>query len=131
MTKNTRDLSISFLAIAVIMGGVRYHLMRERLRHADLHVWYQQDNDELFDGKLSDARVEWSDLTEDNDAGKTYQLEDGSFVILLDRQQNTSESEARDTLKRETCHAATWGQEPAHGPRWQACMAGKPNEPSS
>jgi hypothetical protein len=38
-------------------------------------------------------------LSADNDAGQTYQLEDDSFVILLDRKQNTSESEARDTVK--------------------------------
>ena len=105
--------------------------MRERLRRTDLHAWYQQDNAELFEGNLPDARVEWSDLTEDDDAGKTYQLEDGSFVILLDRNQHTSISEARDTVKHEACHVATWGDEAQHGPRWTACMAGKLNEPLS
>jgi hypothetical protein len=125
MTKNARDLSISILAVAVIVFGIRYHLKRERLRRTDLHAWYQRDNAELFEGKLPDARVEWSDLSKDNDAGETYQLEDDSFVILLDRKQNTSESEARDTVKHEACHVATWGEEPAHGPKWQACMAAK------
>ncbi len=72
---------------------------------------------------MPDARVEWSDLSEDNDDGKTYQLTDDSFVILLDPKQNTSESEARDTLRHEACHVATWGEEPQHGPKWQACMS--------
>jgi len=125
MTKNSREILISLSAIAVIIFGIRYAVMRERLRHADLHAWYQRDNSELFSGKLPDARVEWSDLSDDNDAGKTYQLTDDSFVILLDRKQNTSESEARDTLKHEACHVATWGEEPVHGPRWTACMASK------
>jgi hypothetical protein len=123
LTKNTRDILISLLALAVIVFGIRYAIMRERLRRADLHAWYQQDNAELFGGKLPDARVEWSDLSEDNDEGKTYQLTDDSFVIALDRNSNTSESEARDTLRHESCHVATWGENPIHGPKWQACMS--------
>jgi len=127
MTKNRRDMLISLVALAVIFFGIRYAVTRERLRHADLHAWYQRDNSELFSGKLPDARVEWSDLSDDNDAGKTYQLGDDSFVILLDRKQNMSESEARDTLKHEACHVATWGENPAHGPKWQACMSPRIN----
>jgi SprT-like family len=123
MTRNARDIVISLLALAVIVFGIRYHMMREHLRHANLHAWYQQDNAELFGNKLPDARVEWSDLSEDNDEGKTYQLTDDSFVIVLDRNSNTSESEARDTLRHEACHVATWGEEPVHGPRWKACMS--------
>jgi SprT-like family len=123
VNKNARDLLISLVALAVIVFGVRYHIMRERLRHADLHSWYQQDNAELFGGKLPDGRVKWSDLSEDNDEGKTYQLTDDSFVILLDPKQNTSEDKTRDTLRHEACHVATWGEEPVHGPKWQACMS--------
>jgi hypothetical protein len=125
MTKHSRDILISLLALAVIVFGIRYAIMRERLRRADLHAWYQQENATEFGGKLPDARVEWSDLSEDNDEGKTYQLTDDSFVIALDRNSNTSESEARDTLRHEACHVATWGEEPVHGPRWKACMVGK------
>jgi hypothetical protein len=127
MNKDIRDVSISVMAIAIIVFGIRYHLMRQRLRHTELHAWYQRDNAELFDGKLPDARVEWSDLTADNDAGKTYQLEDDSFVILLDRNENTSESEAGDTLKHEACHIASWGEELGHGPKWQECMSKRMN----
>ena len=50
MTKNTRDISISLLALAVIIFGIRYAVMRERLRRADLHSWYQQENAEFFGG---------------------------------------------------------------------------------
>jgi len=127
MNKNTRDMLISLLALGVIVFGIRYHFMLQRLRHADLHAWYQQDNTELFGGKLPDARVEWSDLSEDNDEGETYQLTDDSFVIVLDRNQNTSESKARDTLRHEACHVATWGEEPLHGPRFQTCMSRRIN----
>jgi len=125
MTNYTRDLLISLLALAVVILGVRYHLMRERLRHADLHAWYQQENLTAFGGSLRDTTVEWGDLREDDAEGETYQLADDSFVIVLDRKQNMSESEARDTLIHEACHVATWGEEPVHGPRWTACMVGK------
>jgi len=74
---------------------------------------------------LHDARVEWSDLSEDNDEGKTYQLTDDSFVILLDPKQNTSESGAGETLRHEVCHVASGGEDSVHGSRWKACMAGK------
>jgi hypothetical protein len=125
LNKNTRDILISLLALGVIFSGIRYHMMRERLSHADLHSWYQQENATAFGGSLQDASVEWGDLREKNAEGITYKYEDDSFAIVLDRNSNTSESEARDTLKHEACHVATWGEEPKHGPKWQACMAGK------
>jgi hypothetical protein len=110
MTKNARDIVISLLAISVIVFGARYGIMRERLRHADLHAFYRQTNSEFFGGKLQDARVEWGDLRGDDAEGETYQLTDDSFVIFLDRSQNTSESKVRDTLRHEACHVATWGE---------------------
>lgn len=125
MTKNSRDILISLLALAVIVLGIRYAVMRERLRRADLHAWYQQENATEFGGHLQDAQVNWGDLRGDDAEGETYQQTDDSFVIVLDRNQNTSESKARDTLRHEACHVATWGEEPKHGPKWQACMAGK------
>ena len=125
MNKNARDILISLLALGVIFSGIRYHMMRERLRHADLHSWYEQENATVFGGSLQDASVEWGDLREESAEGITYRPSDDSFAIVLDRSTNTSESEARDTLRHEACHVATWGEEPVHGPRWQACMAGK------
>jgi hypothetical protein len=126
LNKNTtRDILISLLALGVIFSGIRYHMMRERLSHADLHAWYQQENATAFGGSLQDADVEWGDLREQKAEGITYRYEDDSFAIVLDRSTNTSESEARDTLRHEACHVATWGEEPKHGPKWQACMAGK------
>ena len=38
MTKNTREIVISLLALGFIVFGIGYHVMRERLRHADLHL---------------------------------------------------------------------------------------------
>lgn len=110
MTKNARDISISLLALAIIFFGVRYHVLRERLRQADLHAFYQQTNSEFFGGQLQDAQVKWGDLREDDAEGETYQLTDDSFLIVLDPNQNTSESEARETLRHEACHVATWGE---------------------
>jgi hypothetical protein len=88
MNKNTRDLLISLLALAVIVFGIRYHMMRERLRHADLHSWYQQENARDFGGSLQDASVKWGDLRDDNAEGITYRYTDDSFAIVLDRSQN-------------------------------------------
>jgi len=123
LNKNIRDILISLLALAVIVFGIRYAIMRERLRRADLHAWYQQENATAFGGSLQDASVECGDLREKNAEGITYRYEDDSFAIVIDRNQNTSEGEARDTLKHEACHVATWGEEPKHGPKWQACMS--------
>jgi GGDEF domain-containing protein len=67
--------------------------------------------------------VKWGDLRDDDADGITYRYTDDSFAIVLDRSQNTSESEARETLRHEACHVATWGD--GHGPKWQSCMAGK------
>ena len=123
LNKNTRDILISLLALAVIASGIRYAIMRERLSRADLHAWYQQENETEFAGSLQDASVEWGDLRQDDAEGITYKYDDDSFAIVLDRSTNTSESEARDTLRHEACHVATWGEEPKHGPKWQACMS--------
>jgi hypothetical protein len=125
MTKNRRDILISLLALAIIVFGIRYAVVRERLRHADLHAWYQQENATEFGGQLQDASVQWGYLKEKNAEGITYQLTDDSFVIVLDRSSNTSEKKARETLKHESCHIATWDEKADHGPRWSACMAGK------
>jgi len=125
MSKKACEIFISFLALAVIFFGIRYAAMRERLRHADLHAWYQQENATEFGGQLQDASVQWGYLKEKNAEGITYQLMDDSFVIVLDRSSNTSETKARETLKHESCHIATWDEKADHGPRWTACMAGK------
>jgi hypothetical protein len=125
MNQNSRDILISLLALAVIVFGIRYAVMRERLRRADLHAWYQQENATDFGGQLQDASVQWGYLKEKNAGGITYQLTDDSFVIVLDRSSNTSEKKARETLKHESCHIATWDEKADHGPRWTACMAGK------
>jgi len=121
MTKNCRDILISLVALAVIVFGIRYHVMRERLRHADLHSWHQQENATAFGGNLQDASVEWGDPREEKAEGITYRYSDDSFAITIDRNSNTSESHTRETLRHEVCHVATWGDE--HGPKWQACMS--------
>jgi len=123
LNKNTRDILISLIALAVIIFGIRYAIMRERLSRADLHAWYQQENETEFAGSLQDASVEWGDLREESAEGITYRYADDSFAIVLDRSTNTSESEARDTLRHEACHVATWEEEPVHGPKFRACMS--------
>jgi Pentapeptide repeats (8 copies)/SprT-like family len=77
--------------------------------------------------RIRPGSVAWKKLERINGWTSTPapSLTDDSFSIVLDRGSNTSEKEARDTLRHEMCHVSTWGEEPSHGPRWQACMAGK------
>jgi hypothetical protein len=62
-----------------------------------IHAWYQQENATAFGGSLQDADVEWEDPREENAEGITYRYADDSFAIVIDRNSNTSESQARET----------------------------------
>lgn len=115
---------VSLFSLAVIFFGVRYAVGRERLRNpAHLHALYQQTNSAFFDGKLPDVVLKVEDLSDKNADGVTYKESEDTFVIVLDPNWNTSEDEALDTMRHESCHVATWGEEPdPHGPRFQECM---------
>jgi len=75
----------------------------------------------FFNGKLPDVVLKVEDLSDKNAEGVTYKESEDTFVIVLDPQWNTSEDEALDTMRHESCHVATWGEEP-DGPRFQECM---------
>lgn len=62
------------------------------------------------------------DLSEAKAEGETYKESEDRFVIVLDPKWNTSEDEALHTMRHESCHIATWGEEPEHGPLFQECM---------
>jgi hypothetical protein len=115
---------VSLLSLAVIFFGVRYAVGREHLRSPDhLHALYQETNKKFFDGKLQDVVLKVEDLSNDNAEGVTYKKTEDTFVVVLDPKWNTSEDEALDTMRHESCHVATWGEEPEqHGPRFQECM---------
>jgi SprT-like family len=115
---------VSLLSLAVICFGVRYAVGRERLRSpAHLHALYQQTNKEFFGDQLPDVVVKSHDLSDEKAEGVTYKETEDRFVIVLDPKWNTSEDEALDTMRHESCHVATWGEEPdVHGPRFQECM---------
>lgn len=115
---------VSLLSLAVICFGVCYAVGRERLRSpAHLHSVYQETNRKFFDGKLPDVVLKVEDLSDKNAEGVTYKETEDRFVIVLDPKWNTSEGEALDTMSHESCHVATWDEEPdAHGPRFQECM---------
>jgi hypothetical protein len=94
-----------------------------------MRVLYQQTNKEFFDGQLPDLTVKVEDLSEANAEGETYKENEDRFVIVLDPKWNTSDDEALETMRHESCHVATWGQEPdEHGPRFQDCMKRFPKE---
>jgi hypothetical protein len=115
---------VSLLSLAVICFGVRYAVGRESLRNpVHLHALYQQTNKEFFGDQLPDVVVKSLDLSDEKAEGVTYKETEDTFVIVLDPKWNTSEDEALDTMRHESCHVATWGEEPdVHGPRFQECM---------
>jgi hypothetical protein len=114
--------AVSVAALAIILFGCRYAYGRERLSKTDLHAWYEDDSARFFDGKLPDAYVLWGNLQKDGWLGATSS-ESGYLEITLDHYDLTTDREARAVLRHEECHAATWGEEPAHGPEFQACTA--------
>lgn len=112
------------LPLAVICFGVRYAVGRERLRDpGHLHALYQDTNKEYFEGTLPDVTVKAHDLSDAKAEGVTYKENEDRFVIVLDPAWNTSESEALDTMRHESCHVAIWRREADdHGALFQACM---------
>ena len=115
---------ISILALAVICASVAYAAQREQFRRIDLHELYGQINSQSFNGQLPDVDIKFSDLTAER--GVTRWMEDGSFIIDVDRASNPNERELRDTVQHEACHIATLPNiEPGadHGPAFQNCMA--------
>ena len=96
------------LPLAVICFGVRYAVGRERLRDPEhLHALYQDTNKEYFEGALPDVTVKAHDLSDAKAEGVTYKQNEDRFVIVLDPAWNTSEREALDTMRHESCHVAT------------------------
>jgi predicted SprT family Zn-dependent metalloprotease len=89
----------------------------------NLHRFYRQINAESFNGQLPDVQIEWSDLTEQK--GLTHWMDDGSFIIGVDRSANPNESELRDTVQHEACHVSTLpdiDKGDPHGPAFQKCI---------
>jgi|SRR6516164_11813789 hypothetical protein len=112
---------VSIVALAVIVGGCKYAVVRESLRHADLNAWYTEINANKFQSRLPNANVSWGGLA-DGWLGSTTGHSDGSFEIVLDPITVTTEREAREVLRHEACHVATWAESEAHGVKWQACV---------
>ncbi len=45
------------------------------------------------------------------------------YRIWIDRRENTSIADVRDTLQREACRVSVdWKEQEAHGPMFQECM---------
>jgi hypothetical protein len=93
----------SAVSVAVICGGLTYAYDREHLSHADLNPVLQQINQQYFDGGLSGVRVEWLRL--DDKLGEAQKLGEHEYRIWIDRRENTSIADVRDTCgtRRATC----------------------------
>ena len=117
---------VSLLSLAVIFFGVGYAIGRERLRDPNhIHDLYRKTSKEFFDGQLRDVELKVHDLSDEKAEGITYKESEDKFVIVLDPFWNTSEDEALDTIRHESCHVFTWDvvdPNDSHGPAFQECM---------
>ena len=109
---------ISAAAVLVIVSGFHCAWSRGRADDSDLHSLYQQINLEYFGGRLPDADVEWGNL--DSDYGE-IRFNGPSITIILDPEENASESEVRMTLEHEMCHVQVFPDQ-THGTEWRNCM---------
>jgi hypothetical protein len=51
------------------------------------------------------------------------ELSEHEFRIWIDRRENTSVADVRDTLQHEACHIQVdWKEPEEHGPAFQECM---------
>ena len=79
----------------------------------DLNPVFQEINQEYFDDELSGIRVEWNHL--DQDSGQARKLGEREFVIMVDRSENTSVADVRETLEHEACHVyVDWREKDEH-----------------
>ena len=116
------QITVSAVAVVIILLGARYAYSRESVHNADLWERYQQINRESFDAKLPYVSVSWADLSVQNTDGITSFDENYRPVsIELDRQRITSERDLRAVLRHEACHVSV-GEKVAHGSAWQRCM---------
>lgn len=122
------NIAVSILSLVAIIWGACFALAQERRRTPQyLQNMYDDLNAQFFEGALPTARVEWADLTNAEAMGQTFQENDDSFVIQVDRNTNFSfwiDNELRDTVEHEACHIATWAAEAdSHGAKWRECMS--------
>jgi len=112
---------VSLAALSVIVGGAAYAYNREHLSHADLNPVFQQINEQYFNGELSGVTVEWQ--TMDNRLGEAQKLGEHDYRIWIDRRENTSIADVRDTLQHEACHVfVDWREPEMHGAMFQECI---------
>jgi predicted SprT family Zn-dependent metalloprotease len=116
------QITVSAVAVVIILLGTRYAYSRESVYNANLYARYQQINRESFDAKLPYVSVSWADLSAQNADGITsFDDDDHPVSIELDRQRITSERDLRAVLRHEACHVSVGGKA-AHGSAWQSCM---------
>jgi len=116
------QITVSAVAVLIILLGTRYAYSRESGHNVSLHERYQQINRESFDAKLPYVSVRWADLSAQNADGITsFDDDDHPVSIELDRQRITSERDLRAVLRHASCHVSVGGKV-AHGSAWQRCM---------
>ena len=113
-----RQKILSGIAVLVMVDPFTRPAVRAAGDDTDLHDLYQRMNLEYFGGQLPKADVEYGNL--DNDYGETT-FNGPSITIILDINENVSESDVRVTLQHEMCHVQVFPDQ-THGLDWQKCM---------
>jgi 2',3'-cyclic-nucleotide 2'-phosphodiesterase (5'-nucleotidase family) len=116
------QITVSAIAVLIILLGSRYAYSRESVRNVNLYELYQQINRDSFDAKLPYVSVSWADLSAQNADGITsFDDNDHPVSIELDRQRITSERDLRAVIRHAACHVSVGGKV-AHRSAWQSCM---------
>ncbi len=59
----------------------------------------------------------------DNRLGEAQKLGERDYRICIDRRENTSIADVRDTLQHEACHVfVDWREEEQHGSMFRECI---------
>jgi hypothetical protein len=94
-------------------------------------------NNKYFGAMPEVVTIQYGNLTEDDSMGKTYKMDNGSYLIVIDQKTNPILKTADGTLIHEMCHIKlnsirdltfTSKELEDHGPSFQACMLDKASQ---
>ena len=104
---------ISLVAFVVIVFGIRYAILQAASKCLCLFLLIQNMKVCTTQPLTHDEDVEWGDRLKENAKGITYRFTDDSFAIIIDRNSNTSESQAKVPPSLNVvalwCSAKEWG----------------------
>ena len=124
----TRWKILITIALAVLFWKLAYG-MDHRPIEGHLKDTYMTLNDQYFYGALpvSKTKIVIVDLTQYDDVAKIDTLDDGEWLISIDKKMNPIEKQAEMSLIHEMCHQYDFVQNideglSGHNEKWYGCM---------